>query len=51
MSTSALGFAGRAGAAFLAYKHLGTKVPGGPLVAALVGWIVADLVIDRVLPG
>ena len=50
-TTQAIGFAGRAGAAFAAYRYLGPKMPGGPVVAALVGWLVADLVLDRVLPG
>lgn len=43
-----IGIAGRAGGAFLAYKYLGNRLPGGPIVAALAGWIVADLLLDRV---
>lgn len=42
-----IGIAGRAGGAFLAYKYLAGHIPGGPIAAALVGWIVADLVLDR----
>lgn len=42
-----IGIAARGGAAFAAYKYLGHRLPGGPVVAALVGWIVADLLLDK----
>lgn len=43
-----LGLGARGAGAYIGWKYLGDKLPGGPLVAALVGWIVADMLIDRV---
>jgi hypothetical protein len=44
----AIGIALRGAVAFGAYRVLGTRFPGGAIVAALAGWIVADLVADRI---
>lgn len=49
-STKLIGWGGRAAGAWLAYRHLGSKVPGGPAVAALVGWIAGGLLADNLLP-
>lgn len=45
-----LGYGGRAAGAWLAYKHLGSRVPGGPWVAAAIGWLAGGIVVDHVLP-
>lgn len=46
-TTGIVGIGIRGGAAVAAYKLLGSKVPGGPIVAALLAWIVTDLLLDR----
>jgi hypothetical protein len=43
---ASVSLAARAAAALAAYKY-GARMPGGPIVAALAAWIVADLVLDR----
>ena len=37
------------GAFFEAFRRFGADV-GNPVVAALAGWIVADFLLDRLLP-
>lgn len=47
MDTSkVIGLAGRAGGAFVGYRY-GPRLGVSPLLGALLGWVVADLVIDR----
>lgn len=49
-SSKIVGYGGRAAGAYLAYKHFGDKVPGGPWVAALVGWLAGGFLADNILP-
>jgi hypothetical protein len=49
-TTKIIGYGGRAAGAWLAYRHLGDRIPGGPIVAALAGWIVGGLLADNLLP-
>jgi hypothetical protein len=41
---------GRAAAGYYAFKHFGSRVPGGPWVAALLGVVAAGIVLNLTLP-
>lgn len=45
-----IGYGGRAAGAWVAYRYLGHRVPGGPWVAAALGWLVAGLALDHAAP-
>lgn len=45
-----IGFGGRAAGAWYAYRRFGAAVPGGPVVAAVLGWLAAGIIIDHALP-
>lgn len=50
-STTIIGYGGRAGGAFVAFKYAHRLLPGvHPVVAAVAGWLLAGIILDHATP-